>query len=151
MTISQGLKEKNRSTGRISALQGQIRKYNVYRKDRPVDYSAKVLLIELQTEWAFLINLKGKLAKANVGVAENLIALTEAKAELKFWNDLIPYTAAAETVTQEAVRYGSDENVEVTTISEITSKEVVENVKMVQAKIDNLQDEIDAYNATTQI
>jgi len=151
MNIAQGLKEKNRATGRISTLQKQIQKLNMYRKDQPVDYSSKELLIELQSEWAFLIDLKSKIAKANVGVSEKLITLTEAKAELSFWNDMVMYSGAAEVSTLEAVRYGSEENVVVTTVSEITSLEVNENVKTVQMNIDNIQDEIDAYNATTQI
>ena len=151
MNIAQGLKEKNRATGRISTLQKQIQKLNVYRKDRPVDYSSKELLIELQSEWAFLIDLKSKIAKANVGVSEKLITPTEAKAELSFWNDMVIYSGAAETHTSEAVRYGSEENVVVTTVSEITSLEVNENIKKAQMNIDNIQDEIDAYNATTQI
>lgn len=151
MNIAQGLKEKNRATGRISTLQKQIQNLNVYRKDRPVDYSSKELLIELQSEWAFLIDLKSKIAKANVGVSAKLINLTETKAELSFWDDMLLFSGSAEVHTSEAVRYGSEENVVVTTVSEITSLEVNENIKKAQMNIDNIQDEIDAYNATTQI
>jgi len=150
--IAQSLKEKNRITGRISKLQTQVRTYNRYDKANPPDLSGKDLLIKLQEEWAYLIDLKTKIAKANIGIANKLIRLTEAKAELKFWTELQPYTGKEwEVIIKSVYKSGGPVDVQVEMVSDITSLKVLEQIEHVQLEIEMLQDDIDSYNAQTQI
>ena len=86
MNIAKSLKEKNRISGKISKLQKQVEQCNRYKAGKEPDFNSVDLLKELQIEWAHLIDLKTKIAKANNGIADKLIQLTEAKAELSFWN-----------------------------------------------------------------
>ena len=151
MTISKALKEKNRIAGRIAKLQTQVVKYNRYKKDSVREFSSKELLKSLQEEWAYLINIKSKIANANAGISHKLVQLTEAKAELTFWNGMSNGGPAEELITESRYVDGQYHNVVVTMICDVTTKEVHDNINRVQTLIENLQDEIDDYNATTKI
>lgn len=152
MTISQALKEKNRAAGRIKNLQTQIKAYNKVEDGEVKDLDSRELLVQLETEWAGLILLKSKLAQANVNIAEKLIRLAEAKAELAFWNEFVGYAGQKEEKASKSVyKKGQYEEVEYIIRSTIPSKEVLERQEKSQKEIESLQDEIDNYNATTQI
>jgi ABC-type branched-subunit amino acid transport system substrate-binding protein len=153
MNIAKALKEKNRIAGKISKLQSQLEKYNRQQvtSDAP-DFDPEVIFKELQEEWAHLINLKTKIAIANLGVAERLIKLTEAKAELQYWNRFVSYAGKREeTVEQRKVVNGQYADIQVPYMSYITSKETQGHIDRVQKLIEDLQDEIDTYNGVTNI
>ena len=151
MNIAQALKEKNRISGRISKLQSQVYSSNKYTDKKAPDVHSDKLLIKLQEEWAHLIDLKTRLSKANVGICDKLVLLTESKAELQFWNSF-RYAGQAVEIEDEH-EYAGDKYVKVEKKSyhTITSAQVSENQERVQSLIEKLQDEIDSYNATTSI
>jgi len=152
ITIASALKEKNRLTGRINKLQSQIMRFNNYCSTEPPDLDSKVLLVKLQEEWAYLIKLKVAITKANIGISDKLVDLSESKAELKFWNDMVSYAGKAEaTVMRSSLIDGQYVQVPNTTISTITSMEVLTNIDKAQSLIESLQDEIDIFNGTTKI
>lgn len=151
MNIAKALKEKNRIAGRIANLQAQVYKHNTFTKGVGQDFNSNDLLVKLQEEWAFLIDLKTKIAKANVGIGDKLVRLTESKAELSFWSNF-GNTGTSETITtQRKYENGQVVDAPVTQINTINSKTVQENVERVQKQIEDLQDEVDNYNATTNI
>lgn len=151
MNISKALKEKNRLTGKIAQLQKKVMTYNVKNEGEPSDFDSLEVLKELQFAWAYLIDLKTKIAKANIGIADKLIELTEAKAELTFWNSF-NNAGPAKTIVKSN-KFNGRETVEVETVrlSGITSKEVFDYRDSVQERIDALQDEIDIFNGSTMI
>jgi len=151
MNISKALKEKNRIAGRISKLQTQVSKYNRYKKDSAKEFSSKELLESLQTEWAYLIDIKSKIAKANAGISDKLVQLTEAKAELSFWNGISNTGPSEEVVSESKYVGGQYIYVDTVMICDITNKSVQTNINRIQKLIEDLQDEIDEYNATTKI
>tara|TARA_R110002167_G_scaffold98020_2_gene258243 strand:- start:5884 stop:6339 length:456 start_codon:yes stop_codon:yes gene_type:complete len=151
MNIAKALKEKNRTTGRITKLQTQVLTNNRYEKGVDRDYNSMDLLKSLQEEWAFLIDLKSKIATANIGIADNLIALTEAKAELTFWNGFHSGQPSEEVVVNVYDGTGVNKAVTHTYINTISSRMVDDNVLHIQKQIEDLQDEIDNYNAITKI
>lgn len=150
MNISKGLKEKNRIAGRISKLQNEVKKYNQFREDKPQDFNSEELLKKLQEEWAFLIDLKTRIAKANHGIADKLVRLTEAKAELTFWNSFGAGSANEPAMESRYIK-GDVVTVFIAGGYSISNIEIQEHIEHVQLSIENLQDEIDDYNATTQI
>ena len=151
MTISRALKEKNRIAGRISKLQKQVEENNRYDSNKTPDFDSCVLLEELQTEWAHLIDLKTKIAKANVGIADKLIQLTEAKAELTFWNNFHCAGQASESYDKNEYISGQYVTKKGVMHSSITSKQVIEHRERVQKLIENLQDDVDDFNSKTII
>lgn len=148
MNIAQALKEKNRATGRITTLQNTIKKYNVRKEGTNQDFDIQDIYSALQTEWAQLILLKEKISKANVGIADKLVAIAEAKAELKFWQEL--WVTAQEKSFIKVEGYGENKN-EVCFTSFFSQKETLDKIEEIQGRIENLQDAIDSYNATTVI
>jgi len=151
ITIAKALKEKNRIAGKISTLQKQVETYNYFDEDEVKDFDSLELLTQLQVEWAHLIDLKSKIAKANVGIADKLVRLTEAKAELSFWNGFRSAGQARERYDKSMYIGDKYVSVEAFKISKITSKEIADHRERVQKLIEDLQDEIDDYNATTKI
>lgn len=151
MTIARALKEKNRIAGRIAKLQSQVYKYNKNKEGTTPEYDSNELLKSLQEEWAFLIDIKSKIAKANVGIADKLVMLTEAKAELQFWNTFSNTGPSTEVIEDMKRVDGNYVNVEINYVNTIPYKEVQDNINRVQKSIEDLQDCIDAYNANTQI
>lgn len=152
MNIAKALKEKNRITGRIKKLQANLLKYNRHQVDVEQDFDPNEIYVSLQEEWAHLINLKGKIAAANAGIADKLIQLTEAKAELQFWTGFSMYAGPnAEIIQQRKLINGQYEEVGVAFTSYISSKEAQGHVDRVQKAIEDLQDEIDTYNGITNV
>ena len=153
MNISKALKEKNRAVGRINEFQSKIRSNNKFVEGKTPDFNSQDLLLKLQEEWAYLIELKTKIALANVGIADKLIKLAEAKSELTFWGDFATrYAGPATDIGEKNVRLGTEWTVQPeVTHSTIPTKEIEEQKVRVQKLIEDIQDEIDNYNATTQI
>jgi hypothetical protein len=149
--ISRALKEKNRISGKIAKLQKQVEEFNTYEEGKVLDFSSVELLKQLQEEWAHLINLKIKIATANIGIADKLIELTEAKAELAFWNQFRNSGPSVEDSEKSEYRAGQWGAIPIKKYSSITSKEILDHRDRVQKLIENLQDEIDDYNAQTLI
>lgn len=151
MNVAKALKEKNRISGKIFKLQKQVESCNRYKSGKEPDFNSLDLLKELQMEWAHLIDLKTKIAKANNGIADKLIQLAEAKAELSFWTGFRAAGPASETTNDINYVDGKAVTVEGIMYSSISSKEVTEHQQRVQKLIEDLQDEIDDYNQKTRI
>lgn len=149
--ISRALKEKNRISGKIAKLQRQVEEFNTYEEGKVLDLSSIDLLGQLQEEWAYLIDLKTKIAMANIGIADKLIKLTEAKAELAFWNQFRNSGPSVEATEKSEYREGKYMMVPCNKYSCITSKEILELRDAAQKLIENLQDEIDDFNQKTLI
>jgi hypothetical protein len=149
--ISRALKEKNRISGKIAKLQKQVEEFNTYEDGQTLDLSSIDLFGQLQEEWAYLIDLKIKIAIANIGIADKLIKLTEAKAELAFWNQFKNSGPFIDNTERSEYRGGQYVMVSIKKYSSISSKEILDERDRVQKLIENLQDEIDDYNAKTLI
>jgi DNA repair ATPase RecN len=150
MNISQALKEKNRIAGRIVKLQKQVQQYNQFRENKTQDFNARDLLKSLQEECAYLIDTKSKIAKANQGISDKLVQLAEAKSELVFWTSFNS-GSAQETFNESKYIECKHTYVDVKGGHNIPVTEVQEYITRVQTLVETLQDEIDNYNATTQI
>jgi hypothetical protein len=93
-----------------------------------------------------LISLKAKIQKATAPIAEKLIELAELKGEISFYQSLNTKSGIVErdnwdndkVVTEEWKAYFDQDAVD-------------DILRTIQTKIENLQDEIDEYNASTSI
>ena len=149
--VSRALKEKNRISGKIAKLQKQVEEFNTYEDGQVLDLSSIDLLGQLQEEWAYLIDLKTKIAMANIGIADKLIKLTEAKAELAFWNQFRNSGSPVEKIEKSVYREGKYILIPSLKYSSISSKEILELREAAQKLIETLQDDIDDYNQKTKI
>ncbi len=150
MTIAKALKEKNRIAGRIKKLQRDIQMYNRTREDRASDFDANQLYQELQKEIATLIDLKTKIAKANIGIVDKLVQLAETKSQIAYWTTFRT-GSASEPISETKYINGEYASVDITAGHIICSKTVHDMLANLQATVESLQDDIDEFNATASV
>lgn len=146
MKLSQALKIKNRLAGEISRLQQILQRENARRSDSvsTVDRSEVYeKIVKLSEE---LGSLKAKIANANVGIYAFLERMAELKAHIAFLVSL-PKREGTELVPLN----GDQKPLEYKWDSYITQEKCDEKVAALQLKIGELQDQVDAYNATTNV
>lgn len=149
MTLSKALKVKNRLLGEYNKLQEIVRNNNTRR----VDSGEKTINVgdswnELLNLNSKIIELKAKIAVATAPIAPYLIDLAETKAMIAFLNSLPIKEGNEDTV----IGYGASASVKtVKWESTITLAGKNTLVKNYERHLDNLQDKIDEFNATTKI
>lgn len=143
ITLAQALKEKNRITGELNKLWQLVQTENACweNRSRSIDVNETMQTIHSYTEK--LIELKIKIGKANEGNLKNMYALDEYKSQISKYNNVD---------TQEDIRYlGENEERMLAKKCIISAGEVLKQVKTLQLKCNQLQDELDIYNATHKI
>lgn len=146
MNLSQALKEKNRLAGELVRQQTILSRENARRNDSSskVDRQAvfeKILALSTQ-----LGELKAKIAKANIGIYYALERMAECKSLIAYYQTL------HRRVGEEILFAGRDNEKLVYTWNSLVTDETCDNLtEKLQVQINKLQDEVDAYNATTQI
>ena len=160
MSIARALKERKRIIGEMNTIRNRINSNNVvtitvkmkedgtcsqpteedFAKRRKLDPE------KLMQEWYVLrdklVSIKAKLHAANTGVIEKLIMLSELKAELQCIESMSCYTNSRDFYADKFMKFVDvkfDDNY-------ITSK-----ADELRKNINDLQDEIDEYNATHYI
>jgi hypothetical protein len=150
MNISKALKEKNRLAGKIKDLQNKIGTSNIYTSISPAHYDARTLFKQLLDKIAELEVLKCGIAKANVGIQDKLVRMSELKSFATFLTGFSNKTDLPDrTVTKQS--YGSTPAETYIQYSSISRAECDKMLEDTQSEINNLQDEIDTYNALTKV
>ncbi len=157
MKLAKALKVKNRLAGEIAKLKGLVSAHNtirsriiapgtinekVFRRERPIDVLKT--LEELTLKQKDLCDLKTAITVANIGIYPKIIEMEEAKGMLSYLNTFVG-EREAETETDDSV----------TTVTQwenaISADMKMSATTMLQKRIEELQDEIDEFNATTYI
>lgn len=128
-----------------------MKSLNRIEEGKERDFQPKDIFLKLNSEWSYLIDIKTRLSAANVGISDSLVKLTEAKANLAFWNGFTSAGQSRQEETKSVRRGGEYVDEKVVFISYFCSREITEFQEEGQKYIEKLQDEIDAYNATTKI
>jgi hypothetical protein len=146
MKLNKALKIKNRKAGEINRLRSLIQRENSKKVQNYNGVKVANLANLYHNEMSELISLKAKIQKATAPIAEKLIELSELKGEIVFYQSLNTKSGIVErdnwdndkVVTEEWKAYFDQDAVD-------------DNLRIIQIKIENLQDEIDEYNASTSI
>ena len=157
MSIARALKERKRIIGEMNTIRNRLNNNNGVQLNVKVDESGKYTLPTaeeisnhrkldpkaLMEQWyelrEKLIDLKVKLQAANNGIAKQLVELSELKNELAIVDGQCYGSNSAELYTEKMVRvfdYVYDEAWHLAKVDELCKL------------INDLQDEIDEYNAT---
>jgi hypothetical protein len=144
MNVAQALKRKARLLKEINDKWNIIRNHNSIISGNRRKYDIKIELDAVEKLIGELVELKTKIHLANAPVYDKIFLLSELKTQLKN----VEYINTAEG-TVDAGRYGTPSTV----FYEVEIDEIYKNtlVKELSEKIDELQDELDYHNATTQI
>lgn len=155
MNIAQALKNKNRIIGEMNKLLSFVEKHNIESKKSGTERnpkasgatpSAVVETFHKYLEMSLkLTEIKTAIQVASAPIAGKLVALAESKSLLT----KIGGIPVRESVSIEG-GYGK-ETYEVEYTSAITEQMQITKSTELQKTINDLQDEIDAFNATTQV
>ena len=142
ISLAKALKLKNRLAGRLNKVQNDIVEFNSVLAEQ-VDKVDIASQCELRDEIANqLVILKTQIVLANSEIQFILIRQGELKAKLS-WLQSVP------------VRDGQErhfhQNTEVTWVAYMKKKDVDEETRKLEAEIDNIQDQLDAFNHSKKI
>ena len=146
LNIANGLKIAARIAGKLKVAQLTITSHNTSTEN-----SVKPLIPVRECERLVdsytkdLISLKAAIQVANSGVLLELVALSEAKASLTFWNGVNDQSRTE----KERIQYRDQTASEIVWKAEISAKEIQTRREHFQQEVNRLQDIIDEYNAKT--
>jgi hypothetical protein len=142
MNVKQALKAKNKLVADLKAQYQILQKYNSIEEGNPRRYSMSDTLDKIQTLSNDLVELKAKIHKANQPVYNKIFQLSELKGQIKELKK-VPTDEGKQTE-----RYGSVVSVKEVELTIVNINSIVENLEEI---VEELQNELDIHNATTQI
>ena len=145
VTVARALKEKNRIANKLNIVRTRIRNENSVESNIKRTFDIKALVAEEAALYNRLVAVKTAIAVANAEIAEKLIRMSELKAAIE-WYRGIPTKEG----TFQETNY-RDTTITRTFTTVLSGQEVIQLVEETQAQIENLQDEIDEFNATKYI
>ncbi len=145
MKIHKALKVKNRLAGEVSNLQVIFCRENSRRSDNPSKVDVAEVEAALGSKRKELYSLKGAIAQATAPIQPKLAELEERKAEKSFLSGL-PTREGRETVLN-----GREVPLEYLWSAYVNRQSLDVELEGLQVRINNLQDEIDEFNAKTDV
>jgi hypothetical protein len=153
--LAQALKQKNRLAGEIARGREIVQRENSRKESQAARADVRAVFEENVIRSRELAGFKGAIAAANAGVVtgdRGIYGKLNLQAELR---GLIAFVKGLNTKEgEELERVGflsRDEAAHTVYVATITRDEVDRLVSAYQAEIEQLQDEIDEFNATTRI
>jgi len=144
MTIKQGLKQKNKLVKNIAEKTKLLQQYNSVEVGNQRPYSTVVLYKQIQKETQELATLKAKIHIANTPVMEDIFWMSEMKS-------MIAALKKMDCTEGKSNRDRYRMESEVVLTSEISLVNRNQEIKLLEAKIEEIQDKLDTFNATTEI
>lgn len=145
MKLYKALKLKKKMAGEIAKLKQQISSKNSYNVGslNAEKYNIKELETQLTDEIDDLINLKCEINRVNAPIQNLIYRLAELKGLVVLWESVSVIEGEQEPI------FGREVKIEYKV--QIDERERDQIVKALQERIDNIQEEIDIYNHTTEI
>lgn len=144
MNIKQALKLKNKLIKEIGENTKLIQQYNSVEVGNSRPYSTKVLYNKISNDTKELSKLKAKIHKANVPVLEDIFYMAEIKSTIQALKKM---DCTEGKSNKDRYRMES----ELVMTSEISLVERNEMIKYMENQIEEIQDRLDVFNATTEI
>jgi hypothetical protein len=144
MTIKQALKQKNKLVKNIAENTKLMQQFNSTEVGNQRPYSTVVLYKEIQKDTKELASLKAKIHIANTPVMEDIFWMSEMKSTIAALKKM---DCTEGKSNRERFRMES----EMVLTSEISLVNRNQEIKMLETKIEEIQDKLDTFNATTEI
>ena len=146
MNLSQALKQKNRLAGELVRQQQILQRENARRSDSVSTVDRDGVYQKILSLSDDLGELKGKITQSNVNIYPALELMAELKGRIAFIQGLVKREG------EEVVFVGRDqEQVKYQWDSYINQTKCDETVADLQEEINDLQDEVDAFNQSTEM
>jgi hypothetical protein len=143
INLVKALKLKNKYVGKMNLLKTQALS-NCYQEGQKVRDITNVWT-DYEKLVNSLINLKVEIAKANVGINEKILRLSEYKTQIQQLN-MVPTNEGPST---KYLRDGTEQTIITKCFHSMEAIDALKN--SLESQIETLQDDIDVYNATTFI
>ena len=144
MTIKQALKQKNKLIKNIAENTKLMQQHNSVEVGNQRPYSSVELYNEIQKDTKELASLKAKIHIANTPVMEDIFWMSEMKSTI---TALKKMDCTEGRSNRDRFRMES----EVVLTSEISLVSRNQEIKLLESKIEEIQDKLDTFNATTEI
>ena len=144
MTIKQALKLKNKLIKTIGENTKLMQEYNSVEVGNERPYSSTELLAQISEDTKELAKLKTKIHIANTPVLEDIFLMSELKSMIQ---SLKKMDCTEGKSNRDRYRLESES----IKTSEISLVKRNETIKELEARIEEIQDRLDVFNATTQI
>lgn len=144
MTIKQALKLKNKLIKNIGENTQLMQRYNSVEVGNERPYSSQMLYKQIEIDTKELASLKSRIHIANVPVMEDIFWMSEMKS-------IIANLKKMECVEGKSNRDRYRMESELVMTSEISLVSRNQEIKMLESKIEEIQDKLDVFNATTEI
>jgi hypothetical protein len=144
MTIKQALKQKNKLVKNIVENTKLIQQHNSVEVGNQRPYSTQMLYEEIQKDTQELASLKAKIHIANTPVMQSIFWMSEMKSTIA---SLKKMDCTEGKSNRDRYRMES----EVVLTSEISLVNRNQEIKLLESKIEEIQDKLDTFNATTEI
>ena len=144
MTIKQALKQKNKLVKNIAENTKLMQQHNSVEVGNQRPYSSTQLYKEIQKDTKELASLKAKIHIANTPVMEDIFWMSEMKSTI---SALKKMDCTEGKSSRDRFRMES----EMVLTSEISLVSRNQEIKMLETKIEEIQDKLDTFNATTEI
>jgi len=145
MTVKQALKLKNKLVQELNELQGRLHTNNSVIEGNVRNYSAKETLSEIYLKVDELNFIKTKIHRANNPVYDKIFLLAELKSLVSKLKTLDCTNGIAEDF------YSRRSESTIIKNSEISVVERDSEIKFLENRIEELQEELDIFNSTTVI
>lgn len=142
MNVKQALKQKNKLVTDLKSQYQILQKFNSIEEGNPRRYSMIKTLDKITQLSNELVELKARVHRANQPVYDKIFALAELKGLIKELKK-VPTDEGKQTE-----RYGSTISVKEVELNIVDIQNIVDDL---QIKIEELQNELDIHNATTNI
>ena len=142
--IAQALKDKKRLIRDITTLQSRIQHNNSVIEGNGFKTDNMALYVELSGKKKELNELKAKIFKANIKIYPKILAMDEMKSMIQFLRSID--TSEGKVM---GGRYGGETII--TKCAQLNSTFITDEITKFEKEIEKIQDEIDAYNAKTNI
>ena len=144
MTIKQALKQKNKLVKNIAENTKLMQQHNSVEVGNQRPYSTQMLYEEIQKDTQELASLKAKIHIANTPVMQSIFWMSE----MKSTNAALKKMDCTEGKSNRD-RYRMESEVVLT--SEISLVNRNREIKLLESEIEEIQDKLDTFNATTEI
>ena len=146
ITLARALKLKNRLAGQLSKLGGRAVAHNSNVVGAKNPYNSLDVFREYEDVQAKLVEVKTSIQLANASIVRKIIEIGEARSQISLLQGI--------NVTEGSVlqnNYLNDKEVVREYVAAIGAEKRDTMIAELELDIDNLQDDIDSHNATTQI
>jgi hypothetical protein len=144
MKLAKALKLKNKLISEYNDVVIKMQSCNSSDKDAKKNYNAKELLAQAQIQMNQIVNLKTALHNTSAPIRSDIFLLGELKNLLTRINSISTHEGEIKQNTYSGMSI-------ITYVVDINEEEKVQKVKSIQKEIEDIQEKIDEFNATTEL